>query len=107
NGQVVTLAESDAGAVANTVSVSGKGPGGGSTTGNDSTTTGGDTVTTPVAQVPHIKVVKSIDHITDADGSGTVTQGDTLFYKFVVTNDGNVTLNPTVVTDTTFRLAVS
>src|SRR5206468_9954180 len=41
------------------------------------------------------------------DGSGTVTRGDTLFYKFLVTNDGNVTLNPIVVTDTTFGLAVS
>ena len=57
--------------------------------------------------IPHIKVVDSIDHYTDADGSGTITSGDTLFYKFVVTNDGSVPLNPVTVTDNTFSLTVS
>src|SRR5439155_891549 len=66
-----------------------------------------DTLTTPVIQNPHIKVVKSLDHYTDTDGSGTITKDDTLFYKFVVTNDGGVTLNPVSVTDATFALEIS
>jgi len=27
-------------------------------------------------QIPHIKVVKSLDRYTDADGSGTITSGN-------------------------------
>src|SRR5438477_9387397 len=65
-----------------------------------------DTLTTPLIQNPHIKVVKSLEHYTDADGSQTITRGDTLFYKFVVTNDGNVTLNTVGVTDASFALGV-
>src|SRR5206468_940874 len=100
SGHVVTLAEGDAAAVINTVNVSGTPPVGANVNASD-------TLTTPVIQNPHMKVVKSIDRYTDADGSGTITRGDTLFYKFVVTNDGNVTLNNIVVTDVTFALTVS
>src|SRR5207249_751250 len=100
SGHVVTLAEADAGKVSNTVNVSGKPPLGANVNATD-------TLTTPLIQNPHIKVVKSLDHYTDADGSGTITRADTLFYKFVVTNDGNVTLNSITVTDTTFSLTVS
>ncbi len=100
SGHVVALAEGDAGKVVNTVSVSGKPPVGANVNASD-------TLTTPVIQNPHIKVVKSIDRYTDADGSGTITRGDTLFYKFGVTNDGNVTLNPVSVTDASFTLGIS
>ena len=100
SGLVVTLAEADAGKVVNTVNVSGKPPVGADVTGTD-------TLTTPVIQNPHVKVVKSLDHYTDGDASGTITRGDTLFYKFVVTNDGTVTLNPVGVTDASFPLGIS
>ena len=59
-GHVVTLAEEDAGKVVNTVNVSGKSPA-------DADVTGNDTLTTPVAQNPHLK------------------------YNLTVTSDGNVT----------------
>jgi uncharacterized repeat protein (TIGR01451 family) len=35
----------------------------------------------------------------DEDGTGDVSLGDTLIYTFSVTNDGNVNLDPVVVTD--------
>ena len=35
----------------------------------------------------------------DEDGSGDVSLGDTLTYRFVATNDGDVTLSDVVVTD--------
>src|SRR5439155_1616414 len=100
SGHAVTLAEVDAAAVINTVNVSGTPPVGANVNATD-------TVTTPVTQTPHIKVVKSLDHYTDADLSGAITRGDTLFYKFVVTNDGDVTLNSVSVTDATFALGMS
>src|SRR5439155_464493 len=100
SGHAVTLAEVDAAAVINTVNVSGTPPVGANVNATD-------TVTTPVTQTPHIKVVKSIDHNTDADASGAITRGDTLFYKFVVTNEGDVTLNSVSVTDATFALGMS
>src|SRR5206468_8364692 len=87
----------------NTVNVSSTPPVGASVNGVNAT----DTLTTPLLQNPHIKVVKSLDHYTDADGSLTITRGDTLFYKFVVTNDGSVTLNPVSVTDASFALGIS
>src|SRR5207247_2580191 len=102
SGHVVTLAEADAAAVVNTVNVSSTPPVGASVNGVNAT----DTLTTPLLQNPHIKVVKSLDHYTDADGSLTITRGDTLFYKFVVTNDGSVTFNPVSVTDAWFAIGI-
>src|SRR3989442_679149 len=96
----MTSAEANAAQVGNTVNVTGK-----QVVGANVNAT--DTLTTTILQNAHIKVLKSLDHYTDTDGSGTITRGDTLFYKFVVTNDGNVTLNPVSVTDATFALGIS
>jgi len=51
-----------------------------------------DTVMTPSTQTPSI----SIDKLEPA---GLLEEGVTLTYSFIVTNDGNVTLNPVVVDD--------
>ena len=90
-GHTVTLAEADAGNLINTVNVSGKPPVGADVTAKD-------TLTTTVGQNPKIKVVKSLDH-KSPDATGPIVRGDTLYYKFVVTNDGSVTLNSISVTD--------
>src|SRR5439155_1039168 len=66
-----------------------------------------DTLTTTIVQNPHIKVVKSLDHYSDADGSGTITRGDTLFYNVRVTSSGRVNINQVSVTDEKYGLGIS
>ena len=57
-----------------------------------------DTVTTTIPANPSIRLVKSAGPITDVDGNGPDV-GDTIAYSFVVTNTGNVTLDPVSVAD--------
>ena len=47
---------------------------------------------------PAITLDKQAGAITDVDGNGA-DAGDTIAYTFIVTNTGNVTLNPVSVTD--------
>ncbi len=58
-----------------------------------------DDATSPIVQVPGLRVVKSLSGATDSDGSGTDTAGDVFSYEFDVTNTGNVTLSNLVVDD--------
>jgi uncharacterized repeat protein (TIGR01451 family) len=82
---VVTLAESDAGEIVNTGSVTAQPPAGGPEIGTS-------TVTTVITQNPAIDLVK------DAP-TGTLAVGGTLTYTVTATNTGNVTLTDVVVTD--------
>src|SRR5439155_811167 len=100
SGHAVSLAEADAAKVVNTVNVSGKPPVGANVNATD-------TLTTTILQNAHIKVLKSLDHYTDTDGSGTITRSDTLFYNFMFTNDSNMTLKPVSVTDPYTTLVIS
>ncbi|PRH82211.1 DUF7507 domain-containing protein, partial [Arenimonas caeni] len=88
---VVSAAEAQAGEVVNTASATSTevpGP------------TDSNTVTTPVVQVPALTLVKSNATLTtDADGSGDITEGDTLSYTVTLTNTGDVALSNVVVND--------
>ncbi|MEO8357395.1 MAG: SdrD B-like domain-containing protein, partial [Chloroflexota bacterium] len=66
-----------------------------------------NTLNIPVTQTPSIKVEKSLASYTDNDFSSTITRGDNLWYQFVVTNTGNVTLSNVGVTDNTFAIPVT
>jgi len=96
----VTLAEANAGQVVNTGTANGTDPDG-------DVVTDPSTLTTPVVQHPDISNVKSLASYDDNDGSGDITLGDDLWYQFLVTNTGDVTLDPVSVTDDTFGIAVT
>ena len=74
----VSVAQSQAGEVVNTASV----------VSDDVANPVTDTVTTPVINGRAMSLVKSDPVNTDEDGSGSVTQGDTLTYTVTATNTG-------------------
>ncbi|KRG71971.1 DUF7507 domain-containing protein [Pseudoxanthomonas dokdonensis] len=84
----VTQADLDAGSVTNIATASD-----GTTTSND------DSETIDGTQAPDQTLVKALASNADQDGSGTVSVGDTLTYTVTVTNTGNITLDPVVVSD--------
>ena len=88
----LTQADVNSGAVNNTATASGTPPTGAPVNAPDSTTT-------PVIAAPAIQLVKSAGSLTDANGDGAKSAGDTITYTFVVTNIGNVTLDPVAVAD--------
>jgi uncharacterized repeat protein (TIGR01451 family) len=81
-----TQVDVDRGSVTNTATASGTPP-----TGSPVTAT--DTVTVPLSQSPSIGLEKTA-RIPDFSAAGTLVT-----YSYKVTNTGNVTLNPVVVTD--------
>ncbi len=90
---VVTQLDVDAGSIVNTATAQG------TTSGGATVLSVPSTVTTVTPQGPRISLVKSLASNNDADGSSTVTIGDTLTYRFAVTNSGNVTLQSVSVDD--------
>ena len=87
----LTQADVDAGEVINNATATGTDP-----TGTDATAT--DSTTTPIPPDPSIGLDKLSGGVTDVDGNGQ-DAGDTVAYSFVVTNTGNVTLDPVSVDD--------
>ena len=82
----LTQADVDAGHVANTATVSGTPPTGPDVTASDDTDT-------PITSGPAVTLVKS------ASAPSVDAVGGTIDYSFVVTNTGNVTLDPVTVDD--------
>ncbi|MFK7803941.1 MAG: hypothetical protein AB8G95_20070 [Anaerolineae bacterium] len=82
----------DNGSIVNTATTSGDSPA-------DTTVTSNDTATVPVAQNPAIEIEKTLFLNADEDGSLDRTLNDTLTYRFVITNSGDVALNNVSVND--------
>ncbi|MGL5811402.1 MAG: beta strand repeat-containing protein, partial [Nocardioides sp.] len=87
----LTQADVDAGEVVNVATASGTPPGGGDPVTAD------DTVTTPVEAAPAITLEKTAG--APSGNPNSVLAGDTIAYEFLVTNTGNVTLDPVSVDD--------
>ncbi|MDJ0924047.1 MAG: SdrD B-like domain-containing protein [Acidimicrobiia bacterium] len=89
---VVTQSDIDAGSISNTATAAAEDPQGNPVTDDD------DELVSP-PQNPSIVLVKSLLSNADEDGSGSLSTGDTITYRFVATNDGDVTLDLVVITD--------
>ncbi len=88
---VVTAADATAGSISNTGSANSTHPGGPET----------DNLVTPVAASSgSLSLVKAAPTLqNDADGSSSITPGDTLEYVITATNTGPITLNNVTVSD--------
>jgi uncharacterized repeat protein (TIGR01451 family) len=84
----VQQSDLDAGTIANSATVTGTTPTGGTTTGNNS-------VTIPMTQSPSLSLTKSGALAAGATGIA----GDVVNYSFSSTNTGNVTLTGVAITD--------
>jgi hypothetical protein len=91
----------DTGSVTNVATATGKDPVGADVLSNQ------DDETVTAIQTPLMTIVKTLSSYTDNDGSGDITLGDALFYQFLVTNTGNVTLTNVDVSDDTFGIGVT
>ncbi|WP_188495864.1 DUF7507 domain-containing protein, partial [Flavobacterium palustre] len=95
----VTQADIDSGKITNQASVSGLAPDNSQVndlSGNDSTTNQDNMI--PICTTPEITITKDGTY-TDTNQDGKTNVGDTVSYKFVITNTGNVTLTNITVTD--------
>lgn len=85
---VVTLADLNAGSLVNTASVTGTPPG-----GSPIASVSSNTITIPAVQNPIMTIVKTTTKLS------YTALNETIPYKFVVTNTGNVTLTAVTITD--------
>ncbi|QIM22631.1 DUF11 domain-containing protein [Phycicoccus sp. HDW14] len=94
SGYVFTLtqAEVDAGRVQNTVTASGRTPGG-------ATVTATSTALRDVTPPSSVTATKTAGAVVDANGSGRQDAGDTVTYTFTLRNTGATTLTAPRVTD--------
>ncbi|MEV4853068.1 MULTISPECIES: DUF7507 domain-containing protein [unclassified Microbacterium] len=89
---VLTQAEVDAGEIVNTATATGTGTG-------DQPPTTEDTVVTPLEAQPAIALAKTGGEYADANGNGKTDAGDTIAFRFVVTNTGARTLTDVAIDD--------
>lgn len=92
NPAVLTQSEVDAGEIVNSATASGTGTG-------DSPVTADDSVTTSIQTQPAVAMIKTGGDYADANGTGEVDAGDTVQFRFTVTNTGAVTLGDVVIDD--------
>lgn len=52
-----------------------------------------------LSSISELSLLKTLDGNADEDGSGSVTEGDTLTYRMHLSNEGNITLNNVNVSD--------
>lgn len=88
----LTQAEVDAGEIVNTAEATATGT-------SDTPPEASDTVVTPLVAQPAIALVKTGGDYVDVDGDGRVNAGDTVGFRFTVTNTGAVTLTDVVIDD--------
>lgn len=89
----VTQDDQNTGLVANSATAEGTSP-----TGDVESPPDDTELPTPVPD-PYLELVKDGVLLTDADGDGVVSEGDTVRYTFTVTNTGNVDVDDVVVDD--------
>jgi large repetitive protein len=98
----LTQGDIDAGKVTNSATAIGDPPSGPSVQDISGTGAGAATNDTPtvvaIPQQPKIALAKSAGAIADLDGNGA-DAGDTILYTFVVSNEGNATLNGIAIND--------
>jgi len=96
----ITLADLNNGTVTNRASVSGMDPNGITVTSKTTS------ATITAVQNPEIQISTALQSYSDHDHSSSITLGDDLWFEFVLTNLGNVTLDPIGVSDDSFGIAV-
>ncbi|WP_223585902.1 DUF11 domain-containing protein [Microbacterium sp. OVT16B] len=89
---VITQAEVDAGQIVNTATTTGTGT-------SEIPPTAEDTVVTPIEAQPAIALAKTGGEYADADGNGKISAGDTVRFRFTVTNTGARTLTAVAISD--------
>ena len=92
-GYTITQADVDSGAVVNTASASGLAPGG------RPVSAAPDSTTTTTSRASTLAFDKTAAPPVDVNADGQVDAGDTVAYRFAVTNTGAVTLTNVVVAD--------
>ena len=90
---VITQADVDSGTVANTATATATGPDG------EPVAPASDTTSTPTSSDAVLVLDKQAGTPVDVNSNGRVDAGDTIAYRFVVTNTGAVTLTDVAVDD--------